>query len=246
MKIKMVKMGMDMDEKRNHRIRGIIPTKDGKYLFVEIMECNRPEIQYTSLSSREYKMKYPNKECINIDSIFRVDNPKDYYNYYSPEFHKFEKIYYELSYTNDNIVQLLKEFNKDIESIDLVDENYIEEFCKKNGFYQLYDSRLKHDYKPIEILKSRFRNVGPTIVKFQYTCYSSSGIKYSEERKEMLNFYDLIQNYGIDTIQPLVDKYINKLNNKELQEECKVNSNKVFEEIKKELNEDLENEYINI
>ena len=36
MKIKMVKMGMDIDETRNHRIRGIIPTKDGKYLFIEM------------------------------------------------------------------------------------------------------------------------------------------------------------------------------------------------------------------
>ena len=35
MKIKMVKMGMDIDETRNHRIRGIIPTKDGKYLFID-------------------------------------------------------------------------------------------------------------------------------------------------------------------------------------------------------------------
>ena len=127
MKIKMVKMGMDIDETRNYRIRGIIPTKDGKYLFVEIQQGNRPDIRYTSLSKNEYNLKYPNQEYIYLDAIFRVDMPKDYYHYYSSEFSSFERPYYELNYTNENIVsdktiKLIRMFYYvDIEKISKID-----------------------------------------------------------------------------------------------------------------------------
>ena len=66
MKIKMVKMGIDIDETRNHRIRGIVPTKDGKYLFIEMLQGNRPNIKYTSLSNKEYELQYPNQEYIYL------------------------------------------------------------------------------------------------------------------------------------------------------------------------------------
>ena len=68
MKIKMIKMGMDIDETRNHRIRGIVPTSDGKYLFIEIMQGSRPDRKYTSCSPKEYEKKYPNPEYIFLDS----------------------------------------------------------------------------------------------------------------------------------------------------------------------------------
>ena len=79
MKIKFVKMGMDIDKTRNHRIRGIVPTEDNKYLFVEILQGRRVKRQYTSLSQKEYREKYPYEEYINIDFCFRVDVPEDYY-----------------------------------------------------------------------------------------------------------------------------------------------------------------------
>ncbi len=71
MKIKFVKMGMDIDKTRNHRIRGIVPTDDGKYLFIEILQGRRVKRQYTSLSKKEYEEKYPYEEYINIDFCFR-------------------------------------------------------------------------------------------------------------------------------------------------------------------------------
>lgn len=70
MKVKMVKMGMDIDETRNHRIRGIIPTKDEKYLFVEILQGRRLDKKYfKSLTSKEYELKYPNPEYIWVDFV---------------------------------------------------------------------------------------------------------------------------------------------------------------------------------
>lgn len=248
MKIKMVKMGMDIDETRNYRIRGIIPTKDGKYLFVEIQQGNRPDIRYTSLSKNEYNLKYPNQEYIYLDAIFRVDMPKDYYHYYSSEFSSFERPYYELNYTNENIVDLLKSFNKDIEDIELVDDYYLDKFCEEKGFFKLYDERLEHTYAPVEIISSRFKMYGPTKVKFLYTCYSANGIKCCEEHEEILPFYNLIQKYGKETVKTLVDKYIAQLKKENLQEEYIKNASEVFKEVEKELNLnlDLENEYDDI
>ena len=246
MKIKMVKMGMDIDETRNYRIRGIIPTKDGKYLFVEIQQGNRPDIRYTSLSKNEYNLKYPNQEYIYLDAIFRVDIPKDYSHNYSSEFNSFQRPYYELSYTNENIVDLLKRFNENIEEIELVDDYYLDKFCEEKGFFKLYDERLEHTYAPIEIISSRFSMYGSTKVKFLYTCYSADGIKCCEEHEEILTFYDLIQKYGKETVQPLVNKYIAQLQKENLQEEYIKNASEVFNEVEKELNLDLENEYDDI
>ena len=59
-------MGMDIDETRNHRIRGIVPTSDGKYLFIEIMQGSRPDRRYTSCSQKEYEKKY----CNNLSRSF--------------------------------------------------------------------------------------------------------------------------------------------------------------------------------
>ena len=246
MKIKMVKMGMDIDETRNHRIRGIIPTNDGKYLFIEIQQGNRPDIRYTSLSKNEYNLKYPNQEYIYLDAIFRVDIPKDYSHNYSSEFSSFQRPYYELNYTNEKIVELLRRFNENIEEIELVDDYYLDKFCEEKGFFKLYDERLEHTYAPIEIISSRFSMYGPTKVKFLYTCYSADGIKCCEEHEEILTFYDLIQKYGKETVQSLVNKYIAQLQKENLQEEYIKNASEVFNEVEKELNLDFEDEYDDI
>ena len=60
----MVKMGMDIDKTRNHRIRGIVPTEDGKYLFVEITQGRRPDKKYMLCSQKEYEKMYPYPEYI--------------------------------------------------------------------------------------------------------------------------------------------------------------------------------------
>ena len=80
----MVKMGMDIDETRNHRIRGIVPTEDGKYLFVEIMQGRRPDIKYTSCSKKEYTIpviilrvsissERNSFEKLRINSLFSIE-----------------------------------------------------------------------------------------------------------------------------------------------------------------------------
>ena len=116
MKIKMVKMGMDIDETRNHRIRGIVPTEDGKYLFVEIMEGRRPDKKYTSYTQKEYEKEYPNPEYIYFDSCFRVDIPEDYFKNYTQEYSDYDrKPLFEYAHTKENIVKVLQKFNKDID-----------------------------------------------------------------------------------------------------------------------------------
>ena len=120
----MVKMGMDIDETRNHRIRGIIPTSDGKYLFIEIMQGRRPDRKYTSCSLKEYEKRYPNPEYIAIDGCFRVDIPEDYFKNYTKEFSNYDRAaLFEYAHTKENIVKLLQEFNKDIDDIELTDDN---------------------------------------------------------------------------------------------------------------------------
>ena len=45
--IKLVKMGCDIDEENNHRIRGVVPTEDGKQVFVEVGDIERPNKPYS-------------------------------------------------------------------------------------------------------------------------------------------------------------------------------------------------------
>jgi len=249
MKIKMVKMGLDIDSTRNHRIRGIVPTKDDKYVFIEILQGNRVDRRYTSLSNKEYELKYPNLEYIVVDSCFRVDIPKEYFNNYSPEFKEIiRNSYYELAYTKENIVKLLQTLNKDIEDIDLVDEYYIDKFCEDKGFFRLYDDRLKHFYKPIEIVYSDLKNNGDTRVKQLYTCYAVNGTEYSEELEVDTTIDNLIKENGKEIIQKLVNDYVEKMcekiNNKRIKEEyCKANK-ELFENCKNDL--EIEENYIEI
>ena len=44
--------------------------------------------------------------------------------------------------------------NPDINDIKLVDQNYIDDFCNKNGFYKLYNNKLEHTFEPIKLCSS--------------------------------------------------------------------------------------------
>lgn len=207
----MVKMGMDIDETRNHRIRGIVPTDDGKYLFVEILQGNRPNRRYTSLSQKEYEKVYPNEEYIWIDGCFRVDIPEDHYKNYTKEYSEYDRhSFREYKHTKENIVKLLQKFNKDIDDIELTDDYYLDKFCDEKGFYRLYDDRLKHTYKPIKVEWSDLLRDGKCRVKLLYTCYSASGKKYEEEMTRDKDFQYLLNEYGKETILDLITKYIDE------------------------------------
>lgn len=236
MKVKMVKMGMDIDETRNHRIRGIVPTEDGKYLFVEILEGNRPNIRYTNLSPSEYSLKYPYEEYVWVDSCFRVDIPKDYYENYTEEFKDYDRNSFpKLQHTKENIIKLLQEFNKNIDDIELVDDYYIDKFCEEKGFFKLYDNRLKHSYHPKIVFWSDLEKDGKTQLDCIYTCYSADGsVEYSEEQRRYISINEMIQEYGIDMTKILIDEYINnlckKINKPDIQEHYRTIGKELFED----------------
>lgn len=233
----MVKMGMDIDETRNHRIRGIIPTSDGKYLFIEIMQGRRPDRKYTSCSLKEYEKRYPNPEYIAIDGCFRVDIPEDYFKNYTKEFSNYDRAaLFEYAHTKENIVKLLQEFNKDIDDIELTDDYYIDKYCEEKGFFSLYDNRLKHDYKPIEVEWTDMLKNGDTRIKVLYTCYSANGLKYQEEQTRERDTQYFINEYGKETMGNLMTKYIDEkskcIKNKEFLNSLIEDKNKLFEEEK--------------
>ena len=223
----MVKMGMDIDETRNHRIRGIVQTEDGKYLFVEIMQGRRPDIKYTSCSKKEYEQRYPNPEYVYLDSCFRVDIPEDYFK----------------NYTKENIVKLLQRFNKDIDDIELTDDYYIDKYCEEKGFFSLYDYRLKHEYKPIKVEWTDMMKNGNTRIKVLYTCYSANGLKYQEEQTRERDTQYFINEYGKETMENLMTKYVDEISkfikSKEAFNSLIEDKNKLFEDEKEVDIEDL-------
>lgn len=240
MKIKMVKMGSDIDETRNYRIRGIVPTSDEKYLFIEIMLGHRPDIKYTNLSNSEYKKEYPHEEYVWISSCFRVDIPKDYRYSSSPEFSEYNyKHFHELAHTKSNIVKVLQIFNTDIEDIELTDDYYLDKYCEEKGFFEMYDKRLKHITEPTEIIVFPFRKESKARVKMQYTCYASNGTKCSDELQEFITVEDLVKQYGKNKIQELAYSFIERRcsNIEDLQEREKYRKNKqeAFCEVIKEI-----------
>lgn len=237
MKIKMVKMGMDIDETRNHRIRGIVPTSDGKYLFIEIMQGRRPDRKYTSCSLKEYEKRYPNPEYIAIDGCFRVDIPEDYFKNYTKEFSDYDRAaLFEYAHTKENIIKVLQKFNKDIDDIELTDDYYIDKYCEEKGFFSLYDYRLKHEYKPIEVEWTDMLKNGDTRIKVLYTCYSANGLKYQEEQTRERDTQYFINEYGKETMGNLMTKYIDEkskcIKNKEFLNSLIEDKNKLFEEEK--------------
>lgn len=249
MKIKMVKLGFDIDETRNHVIRGIVPTKDEKYLFIEISQRYRPDRKYTSLGKKEYELQYPNEEYISVGFCFRVDIPKEHYDNYSPEFRDIGgKCFFNLAHTKENIVKLLQKLNENIEDIELVEENYIDKFCEEKGFFRLYDDRLKHSYKPIEIIWSDLEKNGEAKVKTLYTCFATNGTEYSKELEIRTAMNKLIKENGKETIEKLFNDYIEKkcqkITKPELREEYRKAKKEIFEERINDL--EFDSEYTDI
>ena len=236
MKIKMIKLGWDIDETRNRRICGIIPTIDKKFLFIELSLIHRPDIKHTSLSNAEYEKKYPNKEYISIDSCFRVDLPEDFYKNNSKEFREyFYKDFFEFEYTNSNIVKVLQIFNPNIEDIELTTDYYIDKFCEEKGFFKLYDKRLNHSYEPLKINWIGLPNKNTAIVKLLYTCYASNGTEYKEELRERHSIQDLIKEYGKEKIQKLI--------NEDIEQTCAIHSTPEAKENFKKYREELFEKY---
>ena len=216
MKVKLVKMGMDIDGTRNHRVRGIVKTKDNEYLFIEILEGNRPKISYTSLSQKEYEETYPYEEYIWIDGCFRVDIPEDYFKNYTKKYAEFrDKSFKDIPHSKEGIIKVLQMLNPEIDDIELTNEHYIENFCNEHRFYRLYDNRLEHTLEPIKLL---FYSETNYIAKVQllYTCYSADKKHKFEEYQtiETKINVDFINKYGIDTTNILIEEY--KENNKNI------------------------------
>ena len=126
MKIKMVKMGSDYTTPINCRLRGIVVTSDNKHLSVEIGCAYSPDIRHTSLTQKEYNIKYPNPQYVSIDSCYRVDIPEDRYKNSTKEYSKYIRAnFFEIPYTEKGIIEFLKKLNNDIDGIELVNEYYM-------------------------------------------------------------------------------------------------------------------------
>lgn len=209
----MVKMGSDIDDKKNHRIRGIIPVDNGDYIFLEISQAYSPKKDYLhDLSQEKYKKKFPYENYLFVEDCYRVDVPKDKFNYHSEAYKNFDKkAFYTIEYTPKNILKLCSTFNKKIVDVKLVEENYIKEFEEEMGFYDLYNDKLNHTIKPIEILR-----MDKSIIKFKmhYHCTNyNNTIDYDEIYIDSFNndIDSLKKEYGAETIETLIENYNNEL-----------------------------------
>lgn len=231
--IKLVKMGMDIDDTRNHRVRGIVTTEDSKSVFIEILQGSRMSEKYSSLSHKEYLEKYPNEEYIWIDGCFRVDIPEDYYKNYTTEFSNYDRhSFYEYTHNKENIIKILQNFNKNITDIELVDNNYLDEYCDKNGFYRLYDDRLEHSLIPNKITKIYGKNI---YFDLTYSCANFDKTVTYTENKEVrydFNLSDLNKLFGADKMESLLSDY---------EKESK-NRRSIAEKQKNETKDDIEEE----
>ena len=250
MKIKMLKLGTDIDESLNTRIRGIISTDDKKYLFLELERGCSPTRKYMGLETQEYNEKYPNENYIFVSDCFRVDKPVDYYESYTPELEEYDrKPFYNIAYNKEGIIQLLQLFNKSIDDIELTKENYLDKLCSEKGFFKLYDSRLKHSYTPIEIKRCELRENENVVYKNLYTYYSANGEKFTMEMESQRSIKYLIKEYGKDAIKKLLNEYTAKkllIIKPEMIEKYENMQNELFEKSCKEAIEELQEETIDI
>lgn len=214
---KFIKMGMDIKNGTNHRVRGIIEADNGDYLFLEFICGNSPSKDYlsTKVAKKNYEQKYPFKHYVYLDFCFRVDNPEDFLLNHSDKYHSYSgKAFYDLEYTNENIVKVLQVFNKDIVGIELVDDYYIDDYCDEMGFYTLHDHRLKHNYEAIKI---NYMGKHRLVLVTKYSCDNyNNTIHYEDEStKEYKNYniYDLYEEYGRETIDKLIEDYNNEIKN---------------------------------
>ena len=187
MKVKMVKMGSDYTTPINCRMRGIVVTSDNKHLFVEIGHAYSPNIKHTSLSQKEYDLKYPNAQYVSVDFCFRVDIPEDYYKNTTKEYNKYiRENFFEIPYTEKGIIEFLRKLNNNIDGIELVDDYYIDKYCEENGFYELYDDRLKHKYEILSI-KYLDPNIKPLAIEYiDKMCRTFTKIELKEKFNQLL------------------------------------------------------------
>lgn len=212
---KFIKMGMDVNDGTNHRIRGIVEADNGDYLFLEFIRGNSPTKDYftTKEAKNNYDTKYPFKNYVYLDFCFRVDVPEEHMLNYSDKYSSFSsKAFYDLNYTNENIVKVLQIFNKDIVGIELVDDYYIDDYCDEMGFYSLHDNRLKHSYEAVKInYMSEKRMI--LVTKYQCDNYNNT-VHYEHESVQEYNnynLYDLYEEYGRETIDRLIEEYKNEV-----------------------------------
>lgn len=206
-------MGCDIDSKRNHRIRGIVPVDNGDYIFLEVSDGVRPSKKYfENLSQKEYIKENPYENYIYVESCFRVDVPEDKYNNYSKSYKHFDsKPFRSINYTSENILKLCRTFNKKISEVELVEKNYIDEFENEMGFYSLYDERLKHFLKPIEIV---YMNKNKIKLKMHYHCTNyNNTVDFDKivERYYTKGIDSLKKEYGKELIDSLIESYNNEL-----------------------------------
>lgn len=212
--IKFAKMGMDIDDDNNHRIRGIVPTDDGKYLFIEITRGHRfNKSYYDNLTKKEYEERFPYEDYLFCELCFRVDIPYDYYENCSKEFDMYDRhAFYKISHNKEGILEFLQTFNKNIKDIKLVENNYIDEYCDELGFYRLYDDKLEHKYEPIKIVYKTDRDL---ILNMKYSCYNHDKTERFENiSRENFNNYDmesLYKQFGKQKIDNLFDDYYKEL-----------------------------------
>lgn len=126
----------------------------------------------------------------------------------------------------------------------------MDKYCEENGFYELYDDRLKHNY---EILSIKY--LDPDIkddsnIIYKYTCYAVDGTEFSEIREEKDNIKNIVKKYGLENVKPLVLEYINKMCKTFTSIELKEKFNQlvidVFETDKNENSLEMDNDYTDI
>lgn len=211
--IKLVKMGCDIDEENNHRVRGIIPTEGGKQVFIEVLDGHRFDRSYLNISKEEYFKKYPYENYLWCDFCFRVDIPQDYYDNYSSDIKKLSKSsYYDIEYNKKGIISFLQQLNKNITDIELVDKNYIDDYCSEHGFYRLYDDRLEHSYEPLKINYKSDKEVQFDML-YKCTNYNHT-VDYEEIEKNTFKNYkmnELYDKFGKEKIDSLFSEYDKKM-----------------------------------
>ena len=118
-----------------------------------------------------------------------------------------------------------------------------DKYCEEKGFFSLYDYRLKHEYKPIKVEWTDMMKNGNTRIKVLYTCYSANGLKYQEEQTRERDTQYFINEYGKETMENLMTKYVDEISkcikSKEAFNSLIEDKNKLFEDEKEVDIEDL-------